>query len=159
MQLTTLLITLFTAATAQSFTAPAIALAGVDATTTAITEALPAEMTVEESVRAYFSDIPVLIEVARCESTFRHMKDGEILRGVANSDDVGVMQINEYYHGESAKRLGYDITTLDGNMAFARHLHEVYGTEAWSASAKCWKKRPVLAAKVSTVTKPVVAVK
>ncbi len=96
---------------------------------------------VETSVRAYFSDIPALIEIARCESGFRHTdKSGNILRGTQTTDDIGVMQINEYYHGESAKRLGYDITSLNGNMAFARHLYGVYGTDPWKASAKCWKK-------------------
>lgn len=102
---------------------------------------------VEQSVRSYFSDIPELIEIARCESTFRHLDEkGNLLRGVHNPDDVGVMQINEYYHGEVADRLGYDITSLDGNMAFARRLYTVYGTDPWSASSKCWKK-PVLALK------------
>lgn len=95
----------------------------------------------ELKVRAYFSDIPVLIEVARCESRFRHTdKTGNLLRGTITSDDLGVMQINEYYHGDSAKKLNLDITSLNGNMEYARHLYKKYGTEPWNASSKCWKK-------------------
>ncbi len=98
-------------------------------------------ITVEEQVRAYFSDIPVLIDVARCESTFRQTDtDGKVIRGLVNPEDVGVMQINEHYHKENAEHLGYDINTLDGNIAFARHLYGIYGTEPWSASQKCWDK-------------------
>lgn len=160
-QLTTLLISFITAAAAQGVSAPSVALAAENTSTASTVamvqtvDALPhisevagvsaSEATVEAQVRAYFADIPELAEVARCESGFRHTdKNGKIVRGLANTDDVGVMQINEYYHADSAKRLGYNINTLNGNMAFARHLYEVYGTDAWKASSKCWKK-PVAA--------------
>lgn len=94
----------------------------------------------ERAVRAYFVDTPALVEVARCESSFRHVDaNGDLLRGKVNKSDVGVMQINEYYHDESAQRFGYDIKTLSGNMAFAQYLYGKYGTEPWSASSKCWK--------------------
>lgn len=106
------------------------------------------ELTTEQRVRNYFLETPILAEIARCESTFRHTDSkGNILRGIENSDDVGVMQINEYYHGESAKKLGYDISTLEGNMAFAKRLYENYGTSPWSASAKCWKHAEMVAKK------------
>ena len=43
----------------------------------------------EAIVREYFSDIPVMIQVARCESTFRHtLADGSVLRGVVDNDTV-----------------------------------------------------------------------
>ena len=97
------------------------------------------EKTAETEVRNYFADIPVLINIAGCESGFQQTDaDGNLIHGKVNHADVGVMQINEYYHGESAERLGYNIETLDGNMSFARHLYKVYGTEPWSASKKCW---------------------
>lgn len=96
-------------------------------------------LTTEEKVEIYFSDIPVLVDVARCESHFRQLdKNGNILRGVANPDDVGVMQINERYHLEKAKKLGLDIYSLQGNMEFARYLYEKEGAKPWLASSKCW---------------------
>lgn len=96
-------------------------------------------MTVEEYIRNYFSDIPVMVEVARCESRFRqHGKDGNVLVGEQNSSDKGVMQINEYYHGDDSDKLGYDIMTIEGNTAYARHLFEKYGLKPWKSSYPCW---------------------
>jgi hypothetical protein len=95
--------------------------------------------TVEEYVREYFDGMPVLAEVARCESRFRHFNTyGDILRGEANSYDVGVMQINEHYHLKQANKLGYDLYSLDGNLGYAKYLFEKEGTQPWKASSKCW---------------------
>ena len=97
-------------------------------------------LTLKEYVQAYFAETPVLAEVARCESGFRQVdaKDGQVLRGVVNKADVGLMQINEAYHGEKAKSLGLDLETVDGNLAYAKYLYDKEGTKPWSASAKCW---------------------
>lgn len=95
--------------------------------------------TVEEYVREYFVDTPILAEVAKCESRFRHVADsGNILRGEANRHDIGVMQINTYYHKDTAKRLDLDLLTLDGNLAYAQSLFDREGTVPWSASKRCW---------------------
>ncbi len=93
----------------------------------------------EIAVREYFSDIPVMIQVARCESTFRHtLEDGTVLRGKVDNRDTGVMQINSYYHGKAAAELGLDLENFEDNMAYARHLYETQGTQPWSASSPCW---------------------
>lgn len=115
-----------------------------------IKETLPAEnkkisvgkkITVEEYVRNYFSDIPIMIEVAKCESRFRQYdENGEVLRGEQNSLDRGVMQINEYYHNENSEKLGFNIMTLEGNTAYTRYLFEKYGVKPWMSSSKCWSK-------------------
>lgn len=110
----------------------------VTETTTALTH------DVEDIVRSYFADIPVLIQVARCESTFRHtLEDGSVLRGVVDPADTGVMQINKRYHEATATTLGLDLNDIYDNMAYARHLYEKQGTQPWSASAPCWN--PTLA--------------
>lgn len=96
---------------------------------------------VEAAVREYFSDIPVMIQVARCESTFRHtLADGTVLRGRVDNRDTGVMQINTYYHGDTAEALGLDLEDFYDNMAYARDLYERQGVQPWSASAPCWSK-------------------
>jgi hypothetical protein len=98
-------------------------------------------MSTEKYVRQYFSDVPIMIEVARCESHFRQLdKDGDIHRGVVNNADVGVMQINEFYHLDQAERKNYNIYTLEGNVAYARDLYEREGTQPWSSSKPCWGK-------------------
>ncbi len=93
----------------------------------------------EKAVRSYFSDIPVMIQIARCESTFRHtLEDGSILQGRVDPADTGVMQINKRYHQKTAEQLGLNLDDLYDNMAYARDLYERKGTQPWSASAPCW---------------------
>jgi hypothetical protein len=95
----------------------------------------------EAVVRAYFADIPVMIQIARCESTFRHyLADGTVLKGRVDSADTGVMQINKRFHQKTATALGIDLDDIYGNMAYARHLYEKQGTQPWNASAPCWAK-------------------
>lgn len=111
----------------------------------AITETEPERITVvnrsdtEAVVREYFKDIPVLSEIARCESHFRHtLPDGTILKGKVDSADTGVMQINKRYHGKKAAELDLNLENLDDNLAYARYLYEKQGTKPWKASSACW---------------------
>jgi len=103
---------------------------------------LPQAQTVEEYVTEYFADAPVMIAIAQCESHFRQFdKSGSIHRGKINRSDLGVMQVNEYYHGEKAKTLGLDLYTIEGNVQYARYLYEKEGTTPWLSSGKCWKPK------------------
>ena len=98
-------------------------------------------MSTEQYVRQYFNDIPIMIEVARCESHFRQLdSDGEIHRGQVNPLDVGVMQINEHYHLDKSIKDEHDIYTLEGNTAYARDLYDRQGTGPWNSSKPCWGK-------------------
>ena len=98
-------------------------------------------MSTEQYVRHYFSDIPIMIQIARCESTFRQLdSDGEVHRGIKNPADVGVMQINEHYHLDTSVKENYDIYTIEGNTAYARKLYEDQGTDPWNSSRACWGK-------------------
>jgi len=82
-----------------------------------------------------------MIEVARCESGFNHIdpKTGEVFLGMYNTNDIGVMQINKYYHGREAERMELDLYTLEDNLTYARHLYEHEGTRPWNASRSCWQ--------------------
>jgi hypothetical protein len=96
---------------------------------------------IETYVKQYYADDPILAQIAKCESGFRQFdKSGKILRGDKNSDDVGVMQINEIYHLERSKKLGFDIKSIDGNLAYAKWLYDKEGAAPWNASSKCWSK-------------------
>lgn len=98
-------------------------------------------VTLPDYVKAYFVETPILAKIAMCESTYRQTdKEGKVLRGKVNPDDVGLMQINEYYHGAKALSMGLDLETVDGNLAYAKYLYEKEGTAPWKASAKCWNK-------------------
>lgn len=107
-------------------------------------EPMPATQTVEQYVREYFADTPIMIEIARCESRFKQFdKDGSIHRGVVNDQDLGVMQVNEFYHGITAKKLGLDLYGIQGNVAYAKYLYEKEGTQPWISSSPCWSKSKV----------------
>ncbi|MFA6050916.1 MAG: hypothetical protein WC761_07050 [Candidatus Paceibacterota bacterium] len=111
--------------------------------TTAIVESTSAPVTapktVKERVNEFFKEDPIMIKVAWCESRFRQFdKDGSVFRGKVNPKDVGVMQVNTYYHAKTADKLGYDLMTLEGNLAYAKHLYEREGTTPWMSSSPCW---------------------
>jgi hypothetical protein len=95
----------------------------------------------EAIVRSYFHDIPIMIEIARCESTFRHyLPDGSVLQGRVDSADTGVMQINKRYHEQRAIELGLNVEHIEDNMEYARYLYEKQGVQPWNASAPCWDR-------------------
>jgi len=103
-------------------------------------------LTLEEYVRDYFKDTPIMAEIAKCESRFRHLgANGKVLRGELTADDMGVMQINSFYHEDRAEKLGFDLHTLDGNLAYAKWLYKKEGVAPWFASSKCWQRSDTLA--------------
>lgn len=109
------------------------------ATTTTATSSITTREDMEAYLKDEYSSTPILVEIARCESTFKqYQDDGKVVRGRIDRDDIGLMQINERYHGETAKRLGMDIYKVDGNIAYAKYLYSKEGTDPWSASKNCW---------------------
>lgn len=96
---------------------------------------------VEAYIRKEFADTPILVDIARCESTFRQFhNDGTVVRGRVNKSDVGVMQINLAYHADTAKKMGLDLYTVEGNAAYGKYLYDKYGSQPWSASEPCWSR-------------------
>ncbi|HVZ75695.1 MAG TPA: transglycosylase SLT domain-containing protein [Candidatus Paceibacterota bacterium] len=101
---------------------------------------MPQVQTVEQYVRQYFADEPILAEVASCESQFRQFdKNGNVLKN-ANSSAIGIMQIMASVHADTAEELGLDPTTIQGNLAYAKYLYEKQGLAPWNASKSCWSK-------------------
>jgi len=96
-------------------------------------------ITLEEYVRGYFVETPILAEIAKCESRFRQYNVNGVLRGDYDRNDIGVMQINERYHAERSQKNGFDIKTLDGNLGYAKWLYEREGLTPWNSSKACWK--------------------
>ena len=87
---------------------------------------------VEKRVREYFADVPVMIEIARCESKFRQFTDtGAVLRGGMSGGMIGIFQFYEQIHAKAALGLGLDLATVEGNIGYARHLYEQSGTTPW----------------------------
>jgi len=85
---------------------------------------------VENQVREFFADTPMMVEIARCESNFRQFTDaGNVLRGAGGT--IGIFQFKESIHSTAAFALGHDLETIDGNLAYARHLYNQSGTQPW----------------------------
>jgi hypothetical protein len=129
----------------------ALAVSAVLGTTTTQTVSAsmpaPAAQTVRQYVTDYFADAPIMARIAECESHFRQFNgDGGVYRGKENNKDVGVMQVNEFYHLDTSKKMGINIYTLDGNLAYARYLYENEGTTPWASSQACWGKSPKVVA-------------
>ena len=112
------------------------------------------QVAVEKRVREYFADAPAMIEIARCESKFRQYTDSDsVLRGGAGGGMVGVFQFYETIHAPAAKALGFDLTTLDGNLAYAKHIYESEGTTPWNSARACFET-PALSETVTSSTPP-----
>jgi hypothetical protein len=96
---------------------------------------LPTAVEVENRVREYFADIPIMIEIAKCESGLhQYNDDGSLVAGYQGLY-IGIFQIDKNIHGEYAKSLGMDIETVEGNMAYARRLYEARGSKPWPTCA------------------------
>lgn len=89
--------------------------------------------------QTFGAEAPLFLEIARCESTMRQWgSDGKALRGMVNHADIGILQINEDAHAKEAAKLGLDIYTLNGNLAFAKWLYERDHLRPWAPSVACW---------------------
>lgn len=111
------------------------------ATTNQVIRPLRGEKEIEAYIRDQYSDKPILVDIAWCESRFhQYNNDGTVVRGITNKADIGIMQINEKYHSDEAIKLGWDIYTVEGNIKFAKYLYSKYNVQPWLSSAKCWSQ-------------------
>src|SRR3990167_3229963 len=67
-----------------------------------------------------------LIKICTCESgqgtgkpQQYNIRTGEVLRGVKNPKDIGYCQINLFWHGETAEKMGLDLFKESDNITFA----------------------------------------
>ena len=101
------------------------------------------EYTIPELIKElsghYDVDPALALDIARCESRLQQFRaDGTLVRGKKNPRDVGVFQINEGYHLEQSKVLGFDIYTAVGNIEYAMWLMKQGGNRYWRWSQGCW---------------------
>ena len=85
---------------------------------------------------------PVLSRIEKCESDdMQENSQGQILihMNANGTYDEGEYQINSSWNA-TATKLGYDLSTANGNEAMAQYLYQNVGTSPWSASEKCWSK-------------------
>ena len=110
---------------------------------------------VEAQVRSYFSDIPVMVAIAQCESSFRQFDvRGSVLLG-GTGTMAGIFQFDENIHALRARAIGLDIDTTTGNLAYARYLYGSQATTPWFSSFSCW--HPIVAAASSVASTTIIA--
>ena len=87
-----------------------------------------------------------LVKICACESgqgTGKpqqfNISTGEVLRGVKNPKDIGACQINLFWNGAIAEKMGLDIFKESDNIIFANWLYGQQGSKPWSWSKNCWK--------------------
>lgn len=115
---------------------------GTSTTSIIVDEYVPCE-TIEckitDEALAHGHDPVLTLSIAKCESEVRQFdENGDVLRGIQNPKDIGVFQINEKYHLDDSIKIGFDIYTVDGNIAYAMHLLDTQGTRPWNWSKNCW---------------------
>jgi len=134
---------------AQVIEAPSSNESNVDETYSEISEQVELKQpkTTKEIMEVEFAETPILKKIAFCESGNRQIdsKTGKVLRGYVNSQDIGLMQINEKYHLNDSLKLGFDIHTIDGNIGYAQHLYKTQGVRPWIHSSPCWDASNVFA--------------
>lgn len=97
-----------------------------------------APQSIEQLILEQFPQDPVMVLVARAESGLRQFdKNGNVIVN-KETNDRGLFQINYRYHGKTAEKMGLDIDTLEGNIAYTKYLLRTQGLNAWSASAHNW---------------------
>lgn len=96
---------------------------------------------IEAIKRVFGDDSDAMYQVALCESgASQFTASGSVVRN-PKTPDVGAFQVNVEYHGEAAKRLGLDLYSVDGNVAYAKVLFDRNGLRDWSASKHCWSDK------------------
>ncbi|MES2224156.1 MAG: hypothetical protein V4469_04465 [Patescibacteria group bacterium] len=88
---------------------------------------------------------PILQKICNAEVTgnkntpsHQFNKDGSVVRGKVTPSDIGYCQINEPIWNDTARGLGYDIFTEEGNKAMALWLFMNYGDQPWYLSEVNW---------------------
>lgn len=105
-------------------------------TTQTVVPNIPVEVktqSVEEMIKSELGE--QFVKIAECESGLRQFNDdGTML--ISKTKDGGLFQINQI-HWKEAEKMGIDITTIEGNIAFAKVLKERRGTKDWYMSRAC----------------------
>lgn len=83
-----------------------------------------------------FPDAPVMVQVARCESSLNPLADRVTTDG-RTGIDVGLFQINQV-HLKRLNELGLDRYNLYDNLTYARMLYNESGLAPWFMSKHCW---------------------
>lgn len=92
---------------------------------------------VTAAVASYFANVPLMAAIAHCESGDRQYDSNGLPLFNPTDTVVGVFQ-ESVAHMPAALSMGWDITTLPGNLAYANYLYQQDGIDPWLDSYGCW---------------------
>lgn len=97
---------------------------------------------IERRIKETFPEEPeLMLKVAKCEGVTNGVLDPKAYNPTNNSHDRGIFQISDKYHKETYTAMGLtDMTDVDQNLKYARHLYDENGLQDWSASKWCWSE-------------------
>lgn len=102
------------------------------------------EERIKEEIRNTFPERPnTFVRIAGCESSGdpEHIDSSKRAFNPTNgSNDTGIFQLSQLYHGKRMKELHLDPWDVEDNIKFARMLYEENGLDPWTASKPCWSK-------------------
>jgi hypothetical protein len=89
------------------------------------------------------TSIPILDKIVQCESGgSQYDRNGQVLihANSNGSSDIGWGQINSALWGQTATKMGYDLSKEADNQAFTKWLFLNKGSVPWIDSSSCWNK-------------------
>ena len=95
------------------------------------------ERRVEELSASHGQSAQLVKKIIECESNF---KVDAVNHDAVVGKDIGLFQINTYYHLDNAEKLGYNIFEPEDNLEYGFELLNTAGTTPWKWSKKCWSR-------------------
>ena len=96
------------------------------------------------STAAKYGLDPVLVQkIIGCESQWKATNVHPNVRAGTTtpwSYDIGLLQINDYYHETEWEAQGLDMKNPKDNLEFGLKMMQQQGTQPWNASKNCWLK-------------------
>jgi hypothetical protein len=113
---------------------------------------------VENAVRFYFADIPIMIDIARCETKFKQYNPDGSAYFDGSKTYIGVFQFAHSIHAPRAASMGFDLANIDGNLQYARYLYTTSGTNPWKGCLPAGQAGQPAASIPAPITPPAVIV-
>lgn len=83
--------------------------------------------------------LPELVPVCACETTGNPHAEPVHIPSQNATADVGICQINLWYQGDKAKKMGLDLFKERDNIIYANNLYTEQGLSPWIHSRHCWE--------------------
>jgi len=93
------------------------------------------EERIDELSALYGQNAAFVKKIVQCESQFN---PNAVNHDAVVGKDIGLFQINTYYHLDNAKKMGYNIYDTEDNLLYGFQLLATAGSTPWKWSKGCW---------------------